>query len=175
MPISLTVTAESVTELRNLLGELCVNFSGQIATPAAAPEPETAGSSPEPAEPEELPAPFKVTPTHLTEKPKRLPKKAAPTPEPASIPVEPEPEPITGEDGATLVGEPDVPDLDTLKSAVTVAVRNAQKGDGPKDILTLLPGFKTQTGLAFVMHAEDKHRRALYELLEAAGLAVAPV
>ena len=67
---------------------------------------------------------------------------------------------------------PDLPPLDTLKSVVTAAVRLAQKGEGSRAILDLLPGFKDATGLAFVMNAEDKHRAALYDLVQAAGLPV---
>ena len=59
-----------------------------------------------------------------------------------------------------------------LKSLVTNAVRLAQKGEGSNKILDLLPGFKDTTGLTFVMNAEDKHRLALYDLIQAAGLPV---
>jgi hypothetical protein len=65
-----------------------------------------------------------------------------------------------------------LPPLDTLKAIVTNAVRLAQKGEGSKTILDLLPGFKDTTGLTFVMNAEDKHRPALYDLVQAAGLSV---
>ena len=66
----------------------------------------------------------------------------------------------------------DLPPLDTLKAVVTSAVRLAQKGEGSNKILDLLPGFKDTTGLTFVMNAEDKHRGALYDLIQAAGLPV---
>jgi hypothetical protein len=66
----------------------------------------------------------------------------------------------------------DLPPLDTLKAIVTNAVRLAQKGEGSKKILDLLPAFKDTTGLTFVMNAEDKHRVALYDLVQAAGLPV---
>ena len=65
-----------------------------------------------------------------------------------------------------------LPPLDTLKAVVTNAVRLAQKGEGSKTILDLLPAFKDTTGLTFVMNAEDKHRAALYDLVQAAGLPV---
>jgi hypothetical protein len=65
-----------------------------------------------------------------------------------------------------------LPPLDTLKAVVTNAVRLAQKGEGSKTILDLLPAFKDITGLTFVMNAEDKHRAALYDLVQAAGLPV---
>ena len=47
----------------------------------------------------------------------------------------------------------------------------AQKNKKGK-ILDLLPDFKETTGLDFVMHAEDKHRKALYDLIQNAGLEV---
>jgi hypothetical protein len=65
-----------------------------------------------------------------------------------------------------------LPPLDALKAVVTNHVRLAQKGEGSKKILDLLPGFKDRTGLTFVMNAEDKHRAALYDLVQAAGLPV---
>lgn len=67
---------------------------------------------------------------------------------------------------------PDLPPLDALKAVVTAAVRLAQKGEGSRKIIDLLPGFKDATGLDFVMNAEDKHRGALYDLVQAAGLPV---
>lgn len=66
-----------------------------------------------------------------------------------------------------------IPPLDVLKNAVTRAVRAAQKKEGPTKILDLLPGFKKTTGLDFVMSAEDKHRGALFDLVEAAELELA--
>jgi len=66
----------------------------------------------------------------------------------------------------------DLPPLDALKAVITNHVRLAQKGEGSKKILDLLPAFKDATGLAFVMNAEDKHRAALYDLVQAAGLSV---
>jgi len=104
--------------------------------------------------------------------------KPEPTPEPAPEPakrarapraprvsvVPPEPEPTPA--------PADLPPLDTLKAVVTNAVRLAQKGEGSKKILDLLPAFKDTTGLAFVMNAEDKHRAALYDLVQAATLPV---
>lgn len=64
----------------------------------------------------------------------------------------------------------DMPPLEVLKQAVTVAVRAAQKNGGPKKILELLPGFKTETGLDFVMNSQEIHRPALYNLVRSAGL-----
>ena len=84
--------------------------------------------------------------------------RVSPAPAPAAAPA---PEPPA-----------DLPPLDTLKAVVTAAVRLAQKGEGSKKILDLLPAFKDTTGLAFVMNADDKHRAALYDLVQAAGLPV---
>jgi hypothetical protein len=64
----------------------------------------------------------------------------------------------------------ELPQLDALKQAVTLAVRQAQKGEGSRVILDLLPAFKAKTGLAFVMEAQDQHRLALFELVQEAGL-----
>ena len=55
----------------------------------------------------------------------------------------------------------DLPPLDTLKAIVTNAVRLAQKGEGSKTILDLLPAFREATGLQYIMNSEDKHRTAL--------------
>lgn len=64
----------------------------------------------------------------------------------------------------------DLPSLDVLKAAITTAVRQAQKGEGDPAILGLLPGFKTETGLPFVMNAQEEHRPALFNLIKQAGL-----
>jgi hypothetical protein len=104
----------------------------------------------------------------------------SPAPEPArraraartprvSAPAPPAPAPAAPPAPAPLV---DPPPLATLVSAVTTGVRLAQKGEGSKKILDLLPAFKDATGLTFVMNAEDKHRAALYDLCVAAGLPV---
>jgi hypothetical protein len=85
--------------------------------------------------------------------------------------VEPEPEAVNNAKPVNLVPAAEIPPLDMLKSVVTNAVRLAQKGEGPKEILTLLPDFKSKTGLAFVMEAEDKHRPELFNLVLAANLA----
>jgi hypothetical protein len=89
----------------------------------------------------------------------RKPRAVAPPPAPAP---EPEPEP----NGIEL------PALETLKQVITTAVRLAQKGEGSKKILELLPGFKDKTGLDFVMNAEDRHRAPLYDLVVAADIPV---
>jgi hypothetical protein len=64
----------------------------------------------------------------------------------------------------------DIPTLDALKHAITVTVRNAQQGKGPKDILNLLPAFKKRTGLEFIATADETHRGALHELTIEAGI-----
>jgi hypothetical protein len=66
----------------------------------------------------------------------------------------------------------EIPALDTLKAAVTAAVRLAQKGEGSKKILELLPDFKDATGLAFIMNSAEEHRGALYDLVLAAEIPV---
>jgi hypothetical protein len=113
------------------------------------------------ADPEPEPTP---TPTPEPAKRARAPRaprvSAVPPPEAPAPAAAPAPPPA------------DLPPLDTLKSVVTAAVRLAQKGEGSKAILDLLPGFKDATGLQFVMNAEDKHRAALYDLVQAAGLPV---
>jgi hypothetical protein len=101
---------------------------------------------------------------------------------------EPEPAPKTRKPRAARVSAPaaapepaatppapparELPALETLKSVVTTAVRLAQKGEGSKKILELLPAFKDTTGLDFVMNAEDRHRGPLYDLVLAADLPV---
>jgi hypothetical protein len=62
------------------------------------------------------------------------------------------------------------PDLETLKSLVTSAVKLAMKGESDRKILDLLPDFKAQTGLDFVMNAKEEHRLALFELLQNAEI-----
>lgn len=110
-----------------------------------------AKNSPEPA-PESAPSPAPAKKTRGS--------RAAPPP---IAPSEPPPPPTPAIE---------YPPLDTLKSIVTDAVRKAQKGEGPKAILELLPKFKDTTGLAFVMEAEDKHRAALYDLVVTADLSI---
>jgi hypothetical protein len=83
-------------------------------------------------------------------------KKTAPAPAP-------EPEPAV----SAPVG---LPSLEILKGLVTQAVRTAQKGEGSRTILDLLPEFKKATGLNFVMEAKDEHRKALNDLVVSAGL-----
>jgi hypothetical protein len=87
-------------------------------------------------------------------------------PTPVTMP-EPEPQP---EPTPAPPAKRELPPLDLLKQAITVAVRAAQKSEGPKTILELLPEFKRETGLDFVMNAQEEHREALRDLVEAAGL-----
>ena len=111
----------------------------------------------DPGDPAPNPAP-EAAPTS-----KKRAAKAPAKPEPAPAAPPPAPDP------ATAVAR-DLPSLDALKALVTQAVRKAQKKEGPTKILDLLPDFKTKTGLGFVMEAEDKHKEALADLIEAAGL-----
>lgn len=91
------------------------------------------------------------------------PVAAAPEPEPEPVPT-PAPEPT-----AAPVGE--TPSLETLKALVTQAVLAARKGNGAEHKITnLLPGFKTKTGLNFVMEAKEEHKAALHDLVIEAGL-----
>ena len=120
--------------------------------------------------PEQDTAPEPEAPPPMTAAaPRRSHKKAnsVQAPAPATAP-EPAPEPLPEPTAKGPARE--IPPLDVLKSAVTKAVRAAQKKEGSDKILALLPGFKQKTGLDFVMSAEDKHRVDLFDLVEAAGL-----
>jgi hypothetical protein len=97
------------------------------------------------------------------------PKKATRAKPSATKAPPPEPEPEIEPEDATPI---DMPPLEVLKQTVTVAVRAAQKNGGPKKILELLPDFKAETGLDFVMNSTEAHRAALYGLVKAAGLNV---
>jgi len=66
----------------------------------------------------------------------------------------------------------DIPSLDAIMQALIAAVRLAQKGEGPRKILDLLPAFKDSSGLDFVMQATEEHREALFDLLQDAGIPV---
>jgi hypothetical protein len=152
----------------SIAGEARLQTIGEIY--AEQGEAQAPPTEPEPAAPPVAPA-------------KRSHKKAnsSAAPAPASAP-EAAPEPLSVVDLKIPAGPPgqpeaerEIPALDVLKSAVTRAVRAAQKkepGASPK-ILDLLPDFKRKTGLDFVMSAEDKHREALFDLIEAAGLEIA--
>jgi hypothetical protein len=82
----------------------------------------------------------------------------APTPAPKTVSA---PEP-----------EPDIPTLEALKEGITTAVRLAQKNQGPRMILDLLPSFKKSTGLDYISNAKEQHRRALFDLMIQAEIAV---
>jgi hypothetical protein len=66
----------------------------------------------------------------------------------------------------------DLPPLEALQQAVVTAVRLAQKGEGPRKILDLLPAWKDATGLDFLMQATEAHRGALFDLARDAGIPV---
>ena len=66
----------------------------------------------------------------------------------------------------------DIPSLDAIMQALIPAVRLAQRGEGPRKILDLLPAFKDSSGLDFVMQATEEHREALFDLLQDAGIPV---
>jgi hypothetical protein len=122
-------------------------MTGVIAAPPApAPEPE----------PVSEPAPVR---SHHKKKGNGAPPEP-PAPVAATPPAPPAPPALAD----------DVPTLDALKHAITVAVRAAQQGKGPKDILGLLPAFKKRTGLEFVASADEAHRGALHELTIEADL-----
>ena len=92
---------------------------------------------------------------------------------PSLAPAVPEPQPPVAQTSAAPA-ERELPSLEALKAIVTAAVRAAQKGEGPKAILDLLPDFKAKTKLDFVMNAKDEHRPALADLIDTAGLALEP-
>jgi hypothetical protein len=64
----------------------------------------------------------------------------------------------------------DIPSLDAIMQALTQAVRLAQRGEGPRKILDLLPAFKDSSGLTFIMNATEEHREALFDLARDAGI-----
>ena len=66
----------------------------------------------------------------------------------------------------------DLPPLETLKQAVIAAVRLAQKGEGSNKICEHVPAFKDATGLNFIMEATEAHRKALFDLVQNAGIPV---
>lgn len=132
-----------------------------VAAPSAAPPLQGRNSDFVPNEPEPVPAP----------EPKRA-ARAKPSATKASPAPEPEPELEPEAPSAPTPPASSMPALEVLKQAVTVAVRSAQKNGGPRKILELLPDFKTETGLDFVMNSKEEHRPALYNLVRAAGLDV---
>jgi hypothetical protein len=120
-----------------------------------------ASSAPSEAEPDQAPIPAE---------PKKA-TRARPSATKAPEPSLPEPEEIELPIPATAA-ERAMPALEVLKQAVTVAVRAAQKNGGPKKILELLPDFKQNTNVDFIMNCREEHRAALYNLVQAAGLDV---
>lgn len=127
-----------------------VNFPDDNTTqlPPAPPAPKTRGRPPKAAKAAEAPA------------------QPAPAETPQAQPV-PAPAPASAPNGAAA---PNLPALKTLVTAVTAAVRMAQKGEFDPAILSLLGPFKEATGLEFVMNATEEHRAALYALVQQAGV-----
>jgi hypothetical protein len=118
------------------------------------------------------PEPPPSPPVATASEPKKA-TRAKPSATKAPPPPEPEPEPELEPEAlppAPMPPASHMPALDVLKQVVTVAVRSAQKNGGPKKILELLPDFKSETGLDFVMNAKEEHRPALFNLVQAAGL-----
>jgi type IV secretory pathway VirB10-like protein len=133
--------------------------TGGTVPPKAAPTPEPTLPPPAPAPvPEPVAESFPAN-ANEEEEPKRgrgRPRKP-PVPEPEVV--------------AALV-DPSLPPLDTLKSAITVAVRAAQKNEGDLRILELLGPFKARTGLDFIMSAQEQHRPDLFQLVQDAGISL---
>jgi hypothetical protein len=153
--VTITFEADSWPDAYSAIKQLIVERSLQeLPSETSAPLRELIGA-PEPA-PEPASEPKRVA----RAKPSAV--KASPPPEP-----EPEPEPVLEPSKPVPAA---MPALEVLKQAVTVAVRAAQKNGGPRKILELLPDFKTETGLDFVMNAKEEHRPALFGLVQAAGL-----
>jgi hypothetical protein len=64
----------------------------------------------------------------------------------------------------------DLPPLEALKQAVIATVRLAQKGEGSNEILEHVHAFRHATGLSFIMEATEAHRKALFDLVQNAGI-----
>jgi hypothetical protein len=167
--VSLTFEAENEQELVSLVANYLSSqrdFGWMIAKPSPSDlleDQETLSDEEYDAKHDQAPAAPEAAPEPAPKARKpRAARAAAPEPAPAPAPEPAPPAPPARE----------LPALDTLKSVVTTAVRLAQKGEGSKKILELLPAFKDTTGLDFVMNAEDKHRAALYDLVSAADLPV---
>jgi hypothetical protein len=173
--VSLTFKAENEEELVQLvLGYAAQHRRG----------PSWLGKPPPPTDPEMLEDMEKGLSDEEWDAKYSTPVPAEPTPEPEPAPKTrkpraarpavsaPEPEPAPAPAPAPAPPARELPALETLKAVITTAVRLAQKGEGSKKILELLPAFKDATGLDFVMNAEDRHRAALYDLVSAADLPV---
>lgn len=97
---------------------------------------------------------------------KKRPEQVAPPPQTM-------PEPNIAPEFPVSVAQMEMPSLEDLKAAITIAVRAASKGNGSsRKILELLPGFKTKTGLDFVANATEEHRAELFLLTKLAGVNV---
>jgi hypothetical protein len=132
-----------------------------MVTSMPAPEPGYTASMPASAPDPELHAAAAPEPKKATRAKPSATKAAPPEPEPELEPEAPAPRPSAN-----------LPPLDVLKQTVTVAVRAAQKNGGPKKILELLPDFKQNTNVDFIMNCKEEHRAALYGLVQEAGLTV---
>jgi hypothetical protein len=154
---TLTIDADNVEQLQAILGIIAAaspNGPGLNTSPVTGEGPP---AEPPPSFPNDQDPPKK----------KGRPKKeSAPSETPAENPTRAALEASVEAEKQT----DDLPPLDTLKAAVTSAVRAAQKGEGDRVILQLLPAFKEKTGLDFVMNATDVHRRALLEFINSAGV-----
>jgi hypothetical protein len=64
----------------------------------------------------------------------------------------------------------DLPPLEALKQAVIAAVRLAQKGEGSNEIFEHVHALRDATGLNFIMEATEAHRKALFDLVQNAGI-----
>jgi hypothetical protein len=66
----------------------------------------------------------------------------------------------------------DLPPLEALKQAAIAAVRLAQKGESSNEIFKHVHAFRDATGLNFIMEATEAHRKALFDLVQNAGIPV---
>ena len=163
--ITLHFQADSWHEIRyQMYATLGLDYPAQPST-SLTNFPDDVEASPAP-EPDPIPEPAPKPPKPTSRKPRSTQTVTPPAPEPEPEPA-PEPEPELEPEAPAR----DLPTVEVLKAIVTQAVRLAQKKEGPAKILELLPEFKKATGLGFVMEAEEKHRAALADLIDAAGLA----
>jgi hypothetical protein len=152
-----TIEAANAREMFEVLETFNTSFLNVIEEHSLVNE-----TKPTPAPPPPAPTPEPPKRSHKGNSGAAKPPAPAPAPEPVAPPAPAAPKPPAP--------ERELPQLDALKQIITNAVRAAQKGEGPKEILALLPGFKKKTGLDFVMNAADEHREALAQLLVEAGV-----
>ena len=170
--ITLHFQADSWTEIATQMhAALGLDRPTQPSTADDFPDDVEGAAAPDP-DPIPEPDPVPARPPKATTRKPRSTQSATP-----AAPAEPEPEIDALGVGVKLEPEKppraDLPSIEALKAIVTQAVRKAQKKEGPDKILELLPEFKAKTGLGFVMEAEERHRDALANLIETAGLASA--